>query len=159
MPFDDVGDGVLGDAEVSGDPAVAPPVVDGMEHLRGEPVRLGALAGLTAEFLAPCSGGREDRHGSRLGGLAVTLSHAFQGGFSVSPRISVHWRRYADKDPLFRKTRSDRLARLSVNLLHRALQVRGFAPYIGYFYEWNRSNIPINAYRNHGAVLGISRTF
>ena len=101
----------------------------------------------------------EERLGNRMGGLALALSHAFQGGLSVSPRISVHWRRYGDKDPLFRKTRSDRQARVSVNLLHRAVQYRGFAPYIGYFYEWNRSNIPINAYRNHGAVLGISRTF
>ena len=102
---------------------------------------------------------REDRHGNRMGEFAVSLSHAFEGGISVSPRISIGWRRYGDEDPLFRKTRSDRQARVSVNLLHRALQVRGFAPYIGYFYEWNRSNIPINAYRNHGAVLGISKTF
>ena len=102
---------------------------------------------------------REDRHGSRLGGLAVSLSHAFQGGLSVSPRISIHWRRHGDEDPLFRKTRSDRQVRVSVNLLHRALQYRGFAPYIGYFYEWIRSNIRIIAYRNHGAVLGISKTF
>ena len=101
----------------------------------------------------------EDRHGNRLGGLAVSFSHAFQGGLSVSPRISVHWRRYGKEDPLFRITRSDRQARVSVNLLHRAIQVRGFAPYIGYFYEWNRSNIPINAYRNHGAVLGVSKAF
>ncbi|MCY4503013.1 MAG: surface lipoprotein assembly modifier [Alphaproteobacteria bacterium] len=101
----------------------------------------------------------EERLGNRMGGLALALSHAFQGGLSVSPRIAVHWRRYGDKDPLFQETRSDRQARVSVNLLHRALQVRGFAPYIGYFYEWNRSNIPINAYRNHGMVLGISRSF
>ena len=39
------------------------------------------------------------------------------------------------------------------------LQVRGFAPYIGYSYEVNRTNIPINEYTNHGAVLGISRNF
>ena len=38
MPFDDVGDGVLADAEVACDPTVAPPPVDGMEHLRGEAV-------------------------------------------------------------------------------------------------------------------------
>ena len=34
MPFDDVSDGVLADAEIAGDPSVAPPAVDGMEHLR-----------------------------------------------------------------------------------------------------------------------------
>ena len=38
MPFDDVGDGIFADAEVAGDPTIALPAVDGMEHLRGEPV-------------------------------------------------------------------------------------------------------------------------
>ena len=38
MPFDDVGDGVLTDAEVAGDPTVAPPPVNSLEHLRGEAV-------------------------------------------------------------------------------------------------------------------------
>ena len=101
----------------------------------------------------------EDRHGSNLAGLAVGLSHAFEGGLSVSPRIAVHRRRYTGMNPLFQKTRKDRQMRLSVNLLHRALQYRGFAPYIGYVFERNRSNIPINAYRNHGGVFGISKTF
>ena len=38
MPFDDDGDGVLAEAEVAGDPTVAPPAVDGIEHLRCKPV-------------------------------------------------------------------------------------------------------------------------
>ena len=59
----------------------------------------------------------------------------------------------------FSKSRSDRQMRISVNLLHRALQFRGFAPYVGLVFEWNRSNIPINDYRNRGGVIGISRTF
>ena len=46
-----------------------------------------------------------------------------------------------------------------MNLLHRALQYRGFAPYVGFFVERNRSSIPINSYRNQGAVFGISKTF
>ena len=37
-PFDDVGDGVFADAKVAGDPTIALPAVDGMEHLRGDPV-------------------------------------------------------------------------------------------------------------------------
>ena len=102
---------------------------------------------------------REERHSHRIAGVAIALSHAFEGGLSISPRIAVQQRRHAGADPLFQKVRSDRLVRLSVNLLHRRLQVRGFAPYIGYSYEVNRSNIPINEYTNHGAVLGISRNF
>ena len=102
---------------------------------------------------------RKDRHGSRMGGLTIGASHAFEGGLSVSPKAAVHWRRYADDDPLFGKTRSDRQMRISVNLLHRALQYRGFAPYVGVFAEWNRSSIPINNYRNQGGVFGVSKTY
>ena len=49
--------------------------------------------------------------------------------------------------------------RIAVNLLHRALQYRGFAPYVGFFVEWNRSSIPVNNYRNQGGVFGLSKTF
>ena len=102
---------------------------------------------------------RDDHHGSRLAGLGITLSHAFRAGWSVSPSVSAHVRRHAATDPLFRKTRGDRQLRLAVNVLHRGLQYEGFTPYVGYAFEWNDSNIPINAYRNHGVILGISRTF
>ncbi|MDE0095123.1 MAG: surface lipoprotein assembly modifier [Gammaproteobacteria bacterium] len=102
---------------------------------------------------------REQRHGHRIVGLALSLSHAFEGGFSVSPRISFQRRHHVAANPLFQKIRSDRLVQLSVNLLHRAFQYRGFTPYLGYSYEVNRSNIPVNEYSNHGAVLGVSRSF
>ncbi len=114
---------------------------------------------LRAELDLEYADAREDRRGSRMGGLAIGVSHAFEGGLSVSPRAAVHWRRYADDDPLFGKTRSDRQMRVSLNLLHRALQYRGFAPYVGVFAEWNRSSIPINSYRNQGGVFGVSKTF
>ncbi len=120
---------------------------------------LGPATTLRAELELDHVDAREDRHGSRLAGAALSLTHAFRGGLSVSPRISFHRRRYGAENPLFGKTRSDRLARVSANLLHRRLQVRGFAPYIGYFYEWNRSNIPVSGYRNHGAAFGITKTF
>ena len=120
---------------------------------------LSARTTLRAELELEHADAREERHGSRLGGVALGVSHAFAGGLSVSPRIATHWRRYAGRNPLFGKTRSDRQARLSVNLLHRALQYRGFAPYIGFFVERNRSSIPIGSYRNHGGAFGISKTF
>ena len=102
---------------------------------------------------------REQRHAHRIYGLALSLSHAFKGGLSVLPRISVQRRSHVGENPLFQRIRSDRLVLLSVNLLHRRLQFRGFAPRIGYSYEVNRSNIPINEYSNHGVIFGISRTF
>ena len=120
---------------------------------------LSSATTLRAELELEHVDAREDHHGSRLGGLAVSFSHAFRGGLSVSPRMSVHWRRYGSEDPLFRKRRLDQQTRVSVNLLHRALQYRGFAPWVGCFVEWNRSSIPVNGYRNQGGVFGVSRTF
>lgn len=102
---------------------------------------------------------REQHHGSRTAGIGVTLSHAFEGGLSISPSVSALVRRHAGPDPLFQKIRSDSQVRLAVNVLHRALQYEGFAPYVGYSFEWNRSNIPVNTYHNHGAVFGISKKF
>ncbi len=105
------------------------------------------------------SSARERHHANRTVGLGITISHAFRGGLSISPSVSALVRRHADPDPLFLKTRTDRQFRIAVRILHRALQYQGLAPYAGYSVEWNRSNIPLNTYRNHGAVLGISKTF
>ena len=102
---------------------------------------------------------RERRHGSRLAGLGIGVSHAFEGGLSISSSLSAHVRRYAAVEPLFRKTRRDRQTRLSATFLHRALQIEGFAPYLGVSFEWNHSNININTYRNRGLVFGISKSF
>ena len=102
---------------------------------------------------------RESHHASRTAGVGIAVSHAFRGGLSISPSVSAFFRRHARPDPLFRTTRSDRRLRIAVNVLHRALQYQGFAPYAGYAVEWNRSNIPLHTYRNHGAVFGVSRRF
>ena len=102
---------------------------------------------------------RDRHHASRTAGLGITVSHAFRGGLSISPSVSAQVRRHAGLDPLFQQKRHDRQLRIAVNILHRALQYQGFAPYAGYSVEWNRSNIPLNTYRNHGAVFGISKKF
>lgn len=102
---------------------------------------------------------RTDHHGSRLIGLGVTVSRTFDGGLSASLVPSVHVRRFAARDPLFGSRQRDRNVRLGVRVLHRSLRYGGFAPYIGYSLEWNRSNIQIHDFRNHGVIAGISRTF
>ena len=98
-------------------------------------------------------------HGSRLIGLGTTFSRSFDGGLSVSLTPGVHVRRYAADDPLFGTRQVDRNFRLGVRMLHRSLRYGGFAPYIGYSLEWNRSNISIRDYRNHGVIAGVSRAF
>ena len=102
---------------------------------------------------------KADHHGSRLLGFGATLSRAFEGGLSVSLTTGAHVRRYAATDPLFASRQIDRNLQLGVRALHRSQRYRGFAPYVGYSLEWNRSSIPIHDYRNHGVIAGVSRTF
>ena len=101
----------------------------------------------------------ENHHGSRMAGLGITLSTTFRGGFSIAPSVSTLVRRHSGPDPLFLMTRRDRQVRFALNLLHRGFQYEGYAPFVGYAFESNDSNIPVNRYRNHGAVFGFSKTF
>ena len=114
---------------------------------------------LEAEPVFETVGARKDYYRSRLLGLQLTASRAFEGGLSVSVTPSVHFRRFAGKNPLFGRNQEDRIARLGFRVLHRALRYGGFAPYIGYSTERNRSNIPINEYSSHGLFAGVSRRF
>ena len=77
----------------------------------------------------------------------------------MSLSAGVHTRRYSAPDPLFGERRADRNVRLGIRVLHRSLRYRGFAPYIGYSIERNRSNIPVQEYRRQGVLAGVSRRF
>ncbi len=102
---------------------------------------------------------RADHRSSRLTGLGVGVSRAFENGITASLAASVQLNGYRGEDPLFGKTREDRIGWLSARVLHRSLQLSGFAPYVGYTYERSTSNIPLHTYRNHGAILGLTREF
>ena len=102
---------------------------------------------------------RGSHHGSRLVGLAASVSRAFDGGLAASLSASATVRRYAADDPLFGTRRADRTLRLGVRLLHRSLRHRGFAPWVGYSFERNRSSIPVHAHRSHGVFAGVTRKF
>ena len=102
---------------------------------------------------------RTDHHGSRSIGLGATIGRTFDGGLSVSLSPGIHVRRYASEDPLFGTRQIDRTYQLGVRVLHRSLRYGGFAPWLGYSFESNRSSIPIREYSNHGVTAGVSRTF
>ena len=102
---------------------------------------------------------KTDHHGSRAIGLGATIARTFDGGLSVSLSPGIQVRRYASEDPLFGTRQIDRNYRLGVRVLHRSLRYAGFAPWIGFSLESNRSNIPIREYDNHGVTAGVSRTF
>ena len=102
---------------------------------------------------------KTDHHGSRSIGLGATIARTFDGGLSVSLSPGIHVRRYASEDPLFGTRQIDRNYQLGVRVRHRSLRYGGFAPWLGYSFESNRSNIPIHDYRNHGVTAGVSRTF
>ena len=102
---------------------------------------------------------KTDHHGSRSIGLGATIARTFDGGLSASLSSGIFVRRYAAEDPLFGSRQLDRTYQLGVRVLHRSLRYRGFAPWIGYSFESNRSSIPIREYSNHGVTAGVSRTF
>ena len=102
---------------------------------------------------------KTDHHGSRLIGLGATIARTFDGGLSVSFSPGIHVRRYASEDPLFGTRQIDRNYQFGVRVRHRSLRYGGFAPWLGYSFESNRSNIPIREYRNHGVSAGVSRMF
>ena len=102
----------------------------------------------------------ETKHNaSRRLGFGATVSRAFEGGLTVSVSPSIHLRRHDGRHPLFAKRRLDRSIRVGVRALHRSVRYAGFAPYIGYSFERTASNIELYEYRNHGAVLGVTRSF
>ena len=102
---------------------------------------------------------KTDYHASRSIGLGATIARTFDGGLSVSLSSGIEVRRYAAADPLFGSRQIDRNYRLGVRVLHRSLGYAGFAPWIGFSLESNRSSIPIREYDNHGVTAGLSRTF
>ena len=104
-------------------------------------------------------GAEEDRHASRLVGLALSGTRAFKGGLLVTVDASATVLRHVGPDPLFGTRRIDRNERVGFRVLHRSLQYRGFAPHAGWSLERNRSNIPIHEFRIRGLLLGVSRRF
>ena len=102
---------------------------------------------------------RTGHNASRQIGFGATISRAFEGGLTVSVSSAVRLRRYDEQHPLFARRRLDRGLRLGARALHRSVQYAGFAPYIGYSFERTGSNIELYEYRNHGAILGVTRSF
>ena len=102
---------------------------------------------------------KEDRHASRLVGLGLSATRAFEGGLSITVDASASVLRHVTPDPLFGTRRVDRNERVGVRGLHRSLRYRGFAPYVGWSLERNRSNIPIHEFRIRGVLAGITRRF
>ena len=120
---------------------------------------LGGRTTIEAEPVFEIVGAKRDHHGSRLLGLEITVSRAFENGLSLSLTPAAHVRRHVANDPLFGRTRVDKSYSVSARVLHRSLRYRGFVPYICYSLERNRSSIPIHESRNQGVIAGVSRVF
>ena len=114
---------------------------------------------IEAEPVFESVGAETGRHAYRVFGLSLALSHAFRGGLTASVVPAVETRRHRNRDALFATRRQDGKRRLAARLRHRALEYRGFAPYLGYTFERNRSNIPIHTYVNHAGSVGVTRSF
>ena len=98
-------------------------------------------------------------HSNRTTGLRVTILRTLGSGFTLSVASAAYIRRHSADDPLFGRTRIDKNLSASIRVLHRSPRYGGFAPYVGFSLERNRSSIGIHEYRNHGLIVGISRAF
>ena len=120
---------------------------------------LDARTSIEAEPAIEIARARTGHNASRQMGFGLSVSRAFGGGFSATLSPAVHFRRFDGRHPLFAKRRSDRGVRVGVRALHRSVSYAGFAPYVGYTFEWTGSNIDLYAWRNHGAIFGVTRAF
>ena len=118
-----------------------------------------ARSRIELEPVVEAGAARADHHRSVLVGLGAAVWRAFDGGAAVSLASSFRLRRHAGRDPLFGIGRRDETFRLDLRLSHRALRHAGFAPYVGWALERNRSNVPIHEYRYGGVAAGFSRAF
>ena len=114
---------------------------------------------IEAEPVFETVGAVKDHHGSRLLGLRMAVSRAFQGGLTVTFSAGTERKRHTARDPLFGRKQDDRSNRLKVTVLHRSLRFKGVAPFIGFSVERTRSNIPVYESRSHGAFAGLTRRF
>ena len=140
---------------------------DERDDLDGWSVSLGPIVRYALDNRTLLEGGpqleavdaREDHRASRMAGVGIGMSRAFENGLSASVSASFQRQRYRADDPLFALRREDKTAWLSARLLHRTFQLGGFAPYIGYSYERRRSSIALHDYDNHGVIVGLTREF
>ena len=98
----------------------------------------------------------EGHFGSRLVGVGATLSHALEGGTSVSLSASSQIRRHAAPNPLFGTRRIDRTRRVALRVLHQSWRFGRFVPYVGYSLERARSSIPVYEHRVQGLTAGVT---
>ena len=75
----------------------------------------------------------------------------------IQPSISI--RRFDEELVAFGKRRRDEIARLRTRVTYRQDMFLGFAPYAGYMFTYNHSNISIYDYTRHQFELGITRVF
>ncbi len=102
---------------------------------------------------------RKDYRSNRVVGLSGGVSRTFNNGFFVSLSGSFQSQRHLARNPLFGTKRKDTALRLSARVVNGSFKFRGFAPYVGYSYEKNRSNVALYEYDNHGVRVGLSRDF
>ena len=98
-------------------------------------------------------------HASRAASLSIGVIRTFGKNLTASFSSSLQWRNHQGRDPLFDRTRKDRTLQLGGRLFHGSWHLKGFAPYLGYSFEKNTSNIGLHEYSNHGVIAGLSREF
>ncbi len=100
-------------------------------------------------------------HRRSTGSVTLGGQFAFSGGTIAGLEAKLSHSRLSEANPLqaqFGPERSDRID-LTAQVMHRAVNIRGFAPVATVGYTHQNSNVPMNAFSNLKFSLGATRNF
>lgn len=95
----------------------------------------------------------------RSASLSLEYARTLPKGFAAQVGATALIRRYDGADPLFVKTREDKLAAVNVRLAQRHFSVAGFVPYVGGEFLKNESSLAFYAFQRTRFEAGLSRSF
>lgn len=143
-----------------------------LDHPRGAvadgPRSIGQLTyshGISSQTVVRAST-RFERTEAKVDFLSVTarevglgMTHAFRGGLIMGTDILFREARYDGATALFPRAREDRRSTLRVRLTHADLSWKGFAPSLELEVVRQKSNLPVNRFRNTAVSLGFTKSF
>jgi outer membrane protein len=114
---------------------------------------------LRGVLFAQDAGARTPWNAGRSTGVSVGVQKLFAGGLVLGLDVTHVRSRRDGADPLFGVVRQDHRTSLTARVMHRAVNLRGFAPVLELGMDRQSSSIALHSYRNARVSFGLSREF
>lgn len=140
---------------------------DGLSHRDGTRKKLQVnlthvltpTLGLRAGGFVTRTDAESDTESGLQSGLSLGATYVFDGGLVTSVDLGYTRERRDGASALFQRVRSDRRSSVTVGLLHREVEFRGFAPRLDLMLERRSSTIELYDFENARISLGLTRSF